>query len=375
MLRDDRVRGIEGPGAGRLADGRRRAGVGVLVAWPACLATVLVTLAVRVPTAGTAGAEPPSDIRLAPGFRVEVFAVNLRGPEDMAWDPHGALIVLNTLGRAGTVGEILRLPVRSDEALPLDASKAPSTSLTATIFTPHFPIGSLALHPPTGDLFLAERWGTRVLRLSPDGRVIPYAAGFWRLPQRAVRFDHAGMLLVLDGRSEGRTGREETEEEEAEGPGSRRYLGPILYRVSVEDRVALPRNVRYWRPVFPRDDEERTVLRGFNRFTGVAASPTGELFFITHGSGEIHRFRDGAIREFARLPPAQSTTILLAPGGELFVTSWVPGALFRVPASGGRAEAVARGLKDPEGLAMDAEGRLYVAEAHGHRILRITLPR
>jgi hypothetical protein len=33
---------------------------------------------------------------------------------------------------------------------------------------------------------------------------------------------------------------------------------------------------------------------------------------------------------------------------------------------------VARGLKDPEGLAMDAEGRLYLAEAHGHRILRIT---
>jgi sugar lactone lactonase YvrE len=339
-----------------------------LIGW---LALVLATVLGCLAPAQASALDQPSDVWVAPGLRAEVFAVNLRGPEDMAWDPRGELVVLNALGRAGTVGELVRLPVRPGETLPLDASKAATLSLTTATFTPRFPISSLALHASTGDLFLAERWGTRVLRLSPDGRVVPYAVGFWRLPQRAIRFDQTGMLLVLDGRSEGRTGREEADEEEADGPGSRRYLGPILYRVSVEDRVALPRNVRYWRPVFPRDDEDRKALRGFNRFTGVAASPAGELFFITHGSGEVHRYRDGAVREFARLPPAQSSGILLAPGGELFVTSWVPGALFRVPANGGRAEAVVRGLKDPEGLAMDAEGRLYVAEAHAHRVLRI----
>lgn len=341
----------------------------------ALLAVVLMTLVASTPMARAAEQDPLSDVWVAPGFRIEVFAVNLRGPEDMAWDPRGELIVLNALGRPGTVGEIVRLPVRPDAPLPVDAAKAPTHALAGAAFARPFPIGSLALHAPTGDLYLAERWGTRLFRLSPDGRIVPYATGFFRLPYRAVRFDDRGMLLVLDGRSEGRLGRKEADEDEADGPDERPYLGPILYRVSVEDRAALPRSVRYWRAVFPRDDDERRALAGFNRFTGVAPSPTGDLFFITHGSGEVHRYRAGEIQKFGQLPPAQSTTILLAPGGELFVTSWVPGALFRVPASGGRAEAVARGLKDPEGLAMDAEGRLYVAEAHGHRILRITLPR
>jgi sugar lactone lactonase YvrE len=49
------------------------------------------------------------------------------------------------------------------------------------------------------------------------------------------------------------------------------------------------------------------------------------------------------------------------------------GSVFKVDREGG-VTVVASHLADPQGIALDGRGNLYVAESAFHRILRITLP-
>jgi DNA-binding beta-propeller fold protein YncE len=75
----------------------------------------------------------------------------------------------------------------------------------------------------------------------------------------------------------------------------------------------------------------------------------------------------------ARLPSGnyQRISMALAPDGSVFVSSGLHiREIFRVSADG-VVTTIARGLGDPEGIAVDRSGALYVAESALHRIIRI----
>ena len=65
--------------------------------------------------------------------------------------------------------------------------------------------------------------------------------------------------------------------------------------------------------------------------------------------------------------------MVAAPDGSLFVSGGfhVP-RVFRVSPTGA-VDTVAQNLRDPEGLALDGQSHLYIAESSQHRILRLRI--
>ena len=93
----------------------------------------------------------------------------------------------------------------------------------------------------------------------------------------------------------------------------------------------------------------------------------GELFTLAS---------DGALRPLARLPSGHyhRTHMAVGPDGSVFVSSGFQiRQIFRVSPTGA-VTVVARNLGDPEGIAVDDSGDLYVAESALHRVIRIRAP-
>ena len=79
------------------------------------------------------------------------------------------------------------------------------------------------------------------------------------------------------------------------------------------------------------------------------------------------------LRLLARLPAGHyhRTHMAVGPDGSVFVSSGFQiRQIFRV-SPGGVVTVVARDLGDPEGIAVDDDGALYVAENALHRVIRI----
>jgi sugar lactone lactonase YvrE len=104
-------------------------------------------------------------------------------------------------------------------------------------------------------------------------------------------------------------------------------------------------------------------------------APVGddELVFLTSGGELVRLAADGGFAAFARLPAGQynRTNMVAAPGGAVFVSGgFHVGSVFRVGADGAVSTVVTR-LADPEGIALDGRGDVYVAESSFHRIVRV----
>jgi sugar lactone lactonase YvrE len=82
---------------------------------------------------------------------------------------------------------------------------------------------------------------------------------------------------------------------------------------------------------------------------------------------------DGLLRPLARLPSGHyhRTHMAMGPDGSVFISSGFQiRRIYRVSPAG-VVTVVAGNLADPEGIAVDDEGDIYVAESALHRIIRI----
>jgi sugar lactone lactonase YvrE len=98
---------------------------------------------------------------------------------------------------------------------------------------------------------------------------------------------------------------------------------------------------------------------------GIAFGPDG-LLYVGDRSGSILRVEDGRATLVASLPPSVAAFHLaFGPDGALYVTAPTLSArdrLYRI-ALDGATEVVRDGFGRPQGLAFDAQGRLYVIDA------------
>ena len=138
----------------------------------------------------------------------------------------------------------------------------------------------------------------------------------------------------------------------------------------------MPRDLERAAPLFPRGWGGRAGGGLLPRLISVAAAPTGAVFAL--GSmGQVFRVSStGELEPLARLPLGQYQRISMVatPDGSVLVSGGFHiGRVFRV-APDGQVSTLAQDLADPEGIALDPAGRVYVAESALHRIVRLRLP-
>jgi hypothetical protein len=311
-------------------------------------------------------------VQTTPGLSVEVVVTNVGRPIQLAFDGDGRLTMLCHGRRGDAAGEILRLDV--DGPLPVDAQQLPRVVIPFSSAPRKPTLGSLAVDGRTGDLYLGEENGNRVYRLSADSRLSPVAIGLNHLVGgSSIALDSEGRLVALDYVSPETQGRAEvTPPPGLDVLGAGSYHGPVVFRVSLGDETAPARRLDLARPFFPRSLMAPSGEM-LTRLIAVAAHPGGDLVLVD-SLGQIFRLGPTAdLRPLTRLPAGhyQRTSIDLTPDGALLVSTGLHvRRLFRVSAAG-VTTTLASELGDPNGVAVDAESRIYIAETALHRVIRL----
>jgi len=119
------------------------------------------------------------------------------------------------------------------------------------------------------------------------------------------------------------------------------------------------------------DGQRQTVVaRGFVRPVDALADPAnGAVYIADEWGGRVVRVApDGSVTTLAHTGYPDDLALDL--DGSLLVTSLTDNSLIRLdPTTGARLGVVASGLQQPQGLAIDARGNLYVSEQDAHRIV------
>jgi NHL repeat-containing protein len=281
------------------------------------------------------------------------------------------LVVLGPGARGDAAGEIYRVDL--DGQLPVDLSRQPRLRIPFA-GTSQATLGSLALDPATRDLFVGEENGVRIYRLGADGRLTFYATGLHRLAGGGtLAFDDQRRLVVLDYVDPRLSPSDEQTPPGLEQFRDEDYRGPLVFRLALDSTIPLPRRLATLAPLYPRAWGGRQGGAMLPRLISVLPVAAGEIVVLS-SRGELFRVAsNGALVRYAVLPPGQynRTTMTTGPDGSVFVSGgFHVGAVFSVTADG-RVSLVARDLADPEGIAVDPHGVLYVAESSLHRIVRV----
>lgn len=307
----------------------------------------------------------------SPLAAVEVVAVGVPRPLQLAIDGR-SLLVLGPGALGDSAGELYRVDL--DAPRPVDLSRQPRVRIPYPAANPTT-LGSLAVHRASRAVFLGEENGRRIYRLTSDEQLGLYATGLRRLlGGSTLVVDAAGRLVVVDY-ADPLLQRDD----EAELPGLEHfrdedYRGPLIFRLETAADVALPRRVSRLAPLFPRGWGGRAGGGLLPRLVSAADVGGGELALLA-SSGDLYRLgADGALAPLARLPLGQyqRTNMAAAPDGALYVSGgfWVA-SVYRVTGDG-TVSTIATRLADPQGIAIDANGDIYLAESALHRIVRIT---
>ncbi len=344
----------------------------------AAAAAALVLTLMATPAWHEPRAEPATGVVIAPGFTAEVVVRDVGRPIQLAFDPAGRLLVLGHGRQGDAAGEVHRFDV--GRTLPIDGARTPRVVIPFSEAPRKTALGSLAVDPRTGDLYLGEENGNRVYRLSSDSRLTSVAVGLQHLVGgSSIAVDSDGRLIAVDYASPETLGRSEVPPPpglEVLGTG---YQGPLIFRVALGEGTALPRRLDLAPPLFPRGWLSPPG-EPLTRFMAVVARPDGTLLLMDSLGQVFHLAAAGDhfasvddLRRVMRLPAGHyhRTSLALARDGALLVsTGFHVRRLFRVSAERS-VTTIASDLGDPGGVAVDAEGRIYVAETALHRVIRI----
>jgi sugar lactone lactonase YvrE len=305
--------------------------------------------------------------------RIDVVVTGLPRPVQLAWGLAGSLVVLSHGWAGNSAGEVYHLDIGG--AVPVDASRAARLVIPFSEEPRKNAFGSLAVDA-RGVIYLGEENGNRVYRVGLDRRVTVAVTGLNHLVGGGgLVLDRDGQLLLLDFVSP------ETQlRSESPLPPSLQFLadgdyqGPVVFRLDPGGAGTAPRRVDLHTPIVPRRLRPSIGIEPTARLMGVTVAPDGTAIFIT-SQGELLRLgEDNELRSFARLPSGHfhRPNLAVASDGSLYVSSGFQiRKLYRVSPAGA-VTVVASELADPAGLAIDAAGRIYVAESALHRIIRIT---
>jgi len=310
---------------------------------------------------------------LASGLRIEVVVTGVPRPAQLALTASGRLVVLSHGWRGDSAAEIFWLDPAG--GLPIDAALVPRFVIPFADGPRKNALGSLALDPRSEDLFLGEENGNRIYRLGADKRLTPVVIGANHLlGGSSIATDAQGRLVVLDYASfESQLRSEAPLPPSLDWLAAEDYQGPLVFRIDPADEVPLPRRLELIAPIFPKPPVRRLRGEPLDKFIAVVALNDGDLALLTSVGEVLLLSPDGRLRRLARLPSGHfnRTSMAVAPDGSVLVSSGFHiREVYRVSPAG-VVTSVARDLGDPQGIAVDRSGALYIAETALHRIVRI----
>ena len=311
-------------------------------------------------------------VGLAPGLRIEVVAMGIPRPAQLAFSAPGSLIVLSHGWRGDSAAEIFWLDPASPQ--PVDGSLAPRVVVPFAEGPRKAVLGSLAVDARTGGLFLGEENGNRIYRLTSDQRLTPVAVGLNHLlGGSSLAADQQGRLMVLDYASfESQLRSESPPPSSLESLAAENYTGPIVFRID-PDRHSGTAEWAVIAPFFPPPPMRRVPGEPMHRFVAIAPLEQGEFVVLSSIGEMVILSAEGKLRSLARLPSGHfhRTSMAVAPDGSVLVSAGFHiREVYRV-SSAGVVTSLAHDLGDPQGVAVDRSGAIYIAETALHRIVRI----
>ena len=311
---------------------------------------------------------PGADV--AAGLRAEVVVSGVPRPIQLAFDGRGALVVLSQGWRGDAAGEIYRFDLRA--AFPVDASRAPRVVIPFADEPRKTVLGSLAVDPEGGELFLGEENGNRIYRLGASHRLETMVVGLNHLlGGSSIALDRHGRLTFLDYASPEMYLRSESPLPPAfDWLTEEAYRGPLVFRVDVREERPLPRRADLLLSILPQHQSQGMEPP----WRLIAVTSAGEDLVFLSAIGEVFRVGpDGSLRSMARLPAGHyhRTNLATARDGSIYVCGGFQiRRIYRI-STAGTVSLVAAELSDPGGIVLDDAGSLYVAETALHRIIRI----
>jgi len=316
-----------------------------------------------------------SDAQPVRAAQIEVVATAVPRPAQLALTSTGRLVVLSHGWRGDSAAEIYWLDPTATP--PINAALAPRLVIPFAEGPRKTALGSLAVEPRSGDLYLGEENGNRIYRLAAARRLSPLAVGLNHLlGGSSIALDPQGRLVVLDYASfESQLRSESPMPPSLESLAVEDYTGPLVYRIDPGEDVPLPRNLEVVAPIFPKRPARRVPGEPLHKF--IAVAPLGrDGLVLLNSVGEVLVLpADGGLKRLARLPSGHfhRTNMAVGPDGSVFVSAGFHiRELYRVSPAG-VVTSVAHDLGDPQGIVVDRGGDLYVAETALHRIIRIRL--
>jgi hypothetical protein len=307
--------------------------------------------------------------------QIDVVASAVPRPAQLAFTSAGRLVVLSHGWRGDSAAEIYWLDPRI--GTPVDASRAPRLVIPFAEGPRKSALGSLAIDPKSGDLFLGEENGNRIYRLVGGKRLSAVAVGLNHLlGGSSMALDRAGRLVMLDYASfESQLRSESPLPPSLESLAVEDYTGPLVFRIDPDADIPLPRRLDVVAPLFPKRPGRKVSGEPLHKFIAVAPMGGDELVLLNSVGEVLVLSAEGQLRRLARLPSGHfhRTNMTIGADGSVFVSAGFHiRELYRVSPTG-LVTSVAHDLGDPQGIVVDRWGDLYVAETALHRIIRIRL--
>ena len=226
-----------------------------------------------------------------------------------------------------------------------------------------------------GQLYITNAHEGSVGLVLPNGKMRALSPGGLSMPA-GIAINPQGELVVAAAQSlrhyNAQTGAEHFVVHAA--IGDTRTLATPLTVSAFGDQQLLTswfsNTVQVWDPV------SQTVQASYSDFLLPlnAISLDGDIIVAELGSHRLVRRKAGSPTSEVLMDNIPVPTGLAAANDQLYVADWLTGTIYQILVNGQPMQTphpVITGLKQPEGMALDAQGRLLVVETGTQRLLRI----
>src|SRR5271157_51545 len=231
---------------------------------------------------------------------------------------------------------------------------------------------------PDGSIYISDINDGTVTRLTPDGQLLPVVSGL-NVPEGIVILPDGSLIIAEQGLNR----------LDHSDPTTNR-LTPFVRLVNETtqmgvDGITLDNPAQEAVTIIIPDSPNGTLLRasldgqkvtliakGFTRPTDAWVEPDGSILVVDEDSHSLSRVHpDGTIDMLADLPTPDD--VVEDGAGNIFVTTLADGAVHLIPAATHEDTILVGGLINPQGLILDLDGNLVIADAGHHQLVKLVI--